>query len=251
MVAMKTDILQASESHLNNACNNPPVASSVDLLSENAQKPQYVMEVSGSDGHLPSSVVRTSSTSSDIPICRICHEPSDKENLLSPCECSGTLGTVHRSCLEQWLAASCSSHCELCHFEFALERMSRPLSEWLKDPTLQHKRRMLCGDIICFLFITPLATLSGWLCVQGTIDHFYFSSSIEAVGLLILSAVLITIYLLWTTASFRYHMSLLKEWRRTNQKVKLLIPRSQVFLSNQLNLITQNSNIIVSKETIV
>ncbi|XP_072134431.1 E3 ubiquitin-protein ligase MARCHF3 [Mobula birostris] len=245
---MKTGNLQASESHLNNASNNPPVASSNGLLS---QKLQYVMEVSGSDDHPPSSMVRTSSISSDIPICRICHEPSDKESLLSPCECSGTLGTVHRSCLEQWLAASCSSHCELCHFEFALERMSRPFSEWLIDPTLQHTRRMLYGDIICFLFITPLATLSGWLCVQGTIDHFYFSSSIEAVGLLILSAVLITIYILWTTASFRYHMRLLKEWRRTNQKVKLLIPRSQVFFSNQPNLITQNSSIIISKETIV
>ncbi|XP_067873707.1 E3 ubiquitin-protein ligase MARCHF3-like [Heterodontus francisci] len=251
MVVMKTDNLQASECHLKDACYNPPIDRSVDLLSENGQKPQCVMEVSGSDGHPPSSVVMTSSTSSDIPICRICHEPSDKENLLSPCECSGTLGTVHRSCLEQWLAASCSSHCELCHFEFALERMPRPLTEWLKDPALQQKRRMLCGDIICFLFITPLASLSGWLCVQGTVDHFYFSSSIEAVGLLILSAVLITIYLLWTTASFRYHIRLLKEWRRTNQNVKLLIPKSQGLLSNQPNLLARNSNIIVSKETIV
>ncbi|GCC30695.1 E3 ubiquitin-protein ligase MARCHF3 [Chiloscyllium punctatum] len=209
------------------------------------------MEGSGSDGHLLSSVVTANSTASDIPICRICHEPSDKENLLSPCECAGTLGTVHCSCLEQWLAASCSNHCEVCHFEFALERMPRPLTEWLKDPALQQKRRMLCGDIICFLFITPLAILSGWLCVQGTVDHFYFSSSVEAVGLLILSAVLITIYLLWTTASFRYHIRLLKEWRQTNQNVKLLIPKSQVLLGKKPNLLAQNTSIIVSKETIV
>ncbi|XP_060708998.1 E3 ubiquitin-protein ligase MARCHF3, partial [Hemiscyllium ocellatum] len=224
---------------------------SINLLTENVQKPQYVMEGSGSDGHLLSSVVTANSTPSDIPICRICHEPSDKENLLSPCECAGTLGTVHRSCLEQWLAASCSNHCEVCHFEFALERMPRPLTEWLKDPALQQKRRMLCGDIICFLFITPLAILSGWLCVQGTVDHFYFSSSVEAIGLLILSAVLITIYLLWTTASFRYHIRLLKEWRRTNQNVKLLIPKSQVLLGKKTHLLAQNTSIIVSKETIV
>ncbi|XP_048418995.1 E3 ubiquitin-protein ligase MARCHF3 isoform X1 [Stegostoma tigrinum] len=249
---MKADNLQATECQLNNVCYNSPNASwSVNLLSENVQKPQYVVEGSGSDGHLPSSVTVTSSISSDIPICRICHEPSDKESLLSPCECAGTLGTVHRSCLEQWLAASCSNHCEVCHFEFALERMPRPLTEWLKDPALQQKRRMLCGDIICFLFITPLASLSGWLCVQGTVDHFYFSSSVEAVGLLILSAVLITIYLLWTTASFRYHFRLLKDWRRTNQNVKLLIPKSQVLFGNKANLLAQNSSIIVSKETIV
>uniref|UniRef100_UPI00398E60DA E3 ubiquitin-protein ligase MARCHF3 n=1 Tax=Pristiophorus japonicus TaxID=55135 RepID=UPI00398E60DA len=246
MVAMKTDDLQALECHLYVTTHQLP-----NLLSENAQQPQYVMEVSDTDGHLSSPVVRSSSISSDIPICRICHEASEKENLLSPCECSGTLGTVHRSCLEQWLAASCSSRCELCHFEFALERMAKPLTEWLKDPALQQKRRMLCGDIICFLFITPLASLSGWLCVQGTIDHFYFSSSLEAIALLILSAVLITIYLLWTTASFQYHIRMLKEWRRTNQNVKLLIPRSQVLLSNQPNLLAQNTSIIVLKETII
>ncbi|XP_078283332.1 E3 ubiquitin-protein ligase MARCHF3 [Rhinoraja longicauda] len=249
MVAMKIDNLQATENPLNNACDNAANSASVHELPENTSKEQYVMEVTSNDGHPSSSILRTTTT--DIPICRICHDAGDKECLLSPCECSGTLGNVHRSCLEQWLAASCSSHCELCHFQFVLERMSRPLSEWLKDPALQHKRKMLCGDIICFLFITPLATLSGWLCVHGTIDHFDVNSSIEAVGLLILSAVLITIYILWTTASFRYHMRLLKEWRRTNQKVRLLIPQSQVVSSSPPSLAAPNSSTIVSKETIV
>ncbi|KAL0160351.1 hypothetical protein M9458_044076, partial [Cirrhinus mrigala] len=42
----------------------------------------------------------------DRPICRICHEGQDvcnSEGLLSPCDCTGTLGTVHKSCLEKWL----------------------------------------------------------------------------------------------------------------------------------------------------
>ncbi|CAB1339076.1 unnamed protein product [Coregonus sp. 'balchen'] len=41
---------------------------------------------------------------------------------------------------------------------------------WLGSPAMQHQRRTLCGDVICFLFITPLASLSGWLCVQGAMD---------------------------------------------------------------------------------
>lgn len=36
---------------------------------------------------------------------------------------------VHRSCLEHWLTASNTSHCELCRFEFAMERLPKPLSE--------------------------------------------------------------------------------------------------------------------------
>ncbi|NWZ16776.1 MARH3 ligase, partial [Agelaius phoeniceus] len=94
--------------------------------------PQYVMQVSSKDGQLLSSVVRNLAVQSpfnDRPICRICHEGSSHEELLSPCECTGTLGTIHRSCLERWLSSSNTSYCELCHFRFAVERKPRPLVE--------------------------------------------------------------------------------------------------------------------------
>ncbi|NWS70916.1 MARH3 ligase, partial [Crotophaga sulcirostris] len=105
-------------------------SSSVSLASS---CPQYVMQVSARDGQLLSSVVRTLATQScpfsDRPMCRICHEGSSQEDLLSPCECTGTLGTIHRSCLEHWLSSSNTSYCELCHFRFAVERKPRPLVE--------------------------------------------------------------------------------------------------------------------------
>ncbi|NWS46411.1 MARH3 ligase, partial [Probosciger aterrimus] len=91
-----------------------------------------VMPVSTKDGQLLSSITRTLATQSpfnDQPICRICHEGSSQEDLLSPCKCTGTLGTIHRSCLERWLTSSNTSYCELCHFRFAVERKYRPLVE--------------------------------------------------------------------------------------------------------------------------
>ncbi|NWU72968.1 MARH3 ligase, partial [Pterocles burchelli] len=93
---------------------------------------QYVMQVSDTDGQLLSSVVRTLATQSpfnDQPMCRICHEGSSQEDLLSPCQCTGTLGTIHRTCLEHWLSSSNTSYCELCHFRFALKHKPRPLVE--------------------------------------------------------------------------------------------------------------------------
>lgn len=69
---------------------------------------------------------------SDGPICRICHEGGSSEGLLSPCYCTGTLGTVHRSCLEKWLSSSNTSYCELCHTEFSVERRPPPLTEVTK-----------------------------------------------------------------------------------------------------------------------
>lgn len=67
--------------------------------------------------------------SSDGPFCRICHEGANGESLLSPCGCTGTLGAVHKSCLERWLSSSNTSYCELCHTEFAVEKRPRPLTE--------------------------------------------------------------------------------------------------------------------------
>ncbi|XP_039566179.1 E3 ubiquitin-protein ligase MARCHF3 isoform X2 [Passer montanus] len=216
--------------------------------------PQYVMQVSSKDGQLLSSVVRTLAVQSpfnDRPICRICHEGSSHEELLSPCECTGTLGTIHRSCLERWLSSSNTSYCELCHFRFAVERKPRPLVEWLRNPGPQHEKRTLFGDMVCFLFITPLATVSGWLCLRGAVDHLHFSSRLEAVGLIALTVALFTIYLFWTLVSFRYHCRLYHEWRRNNQRVMLLIPKSANVPCTQQSLLGLQPLKRSSKETIV
>lgn len=77
--------------------------------------------------------------------------------------------------------------------------------------------------MVCFLFITPLAAISGWLCLRGAQDHLRLHSRLEAVGLIALTIALFTIYVLWTLVSFRYHCQLYTEWRRTNQKVHLKI----------------------------
>ncbi|XP_064163059.1 E3 ubiquitin-protein ligase MARCHF3-like [Anguilla rostrata] len=192
-------------------------------------QPQYVMQVSAKDGQLLSTVVGTFATPSPLverPMCRICHEGSGQEELLSPCECAGTLGTIHRSCLEHWLSASSTSMCELCHFQFNVQRKTRPLLEWVRSPGLRQAQRTLLGDMVCFLLITPLATISGWLCLRGAVDHLHFSSRLEAVGLIALTVALFTIYLFWTLVSLRYHCRLYNEWRQTNQRVVLLLPKT-------------------------
>ena len=43
--------------------------------------------------------------------CRICLEP---ENLISVCGCKGTMGFVHKDCIDKWKAINLSNTCELC-----------------------------------------------------------------------------------------------------------------------------------------
>ncbi|KAM3625713.1 uncharacterized protein V6R79_016479 [Siganus canaliculatus] len=189
-------------------------------------------------------------SSSEELFCRICHEGRASGELLSPCECSGTLAMVHQACLEHWLTASNSSHCELCHHQFALERLPKPLTEWLCSPSMQQQRRTLCGDAVCFLFITPLASLSGWLCVQGAMD-LYNTNSMEALGLLVLTLALFTIYIFWMMVSVRYHIHLFKTWKETDQRVQLQIPLLSTSTHNQQTPSIDSLTKATNKETMV
>lgn len=194
------------------------------------EHPHYYTQVSAKlDGQLMSPGLDAYTRQCALPenpMCRICHDSAAQEELLSPCECSGTLATIHRSCLEHWLSASGTSLCELCHYQFSVQRKSRSLLEWLQNPSLRQEKRTLFGDMVCFLLITPLATISGWLCLRGAIDHLHFSSRLEAVGLIALTVALFTIYLFWTLVSLRYHCRLYNEWQQSNQRVVLVLPRS-------------------------
>uniref|UniRef100_A0A8C6S6A7 RING-CH-type domain-containing protein n=1 Tax=Neogobius melanostomus TaxID=47308 RepID=A0A8C6S6A7_9GOBI len=172
--------------------------------------------------------------------------------LLSPCDCSGTLALVHQSCLEHWLTASNSSHCELCQHHYSLERQPKPFSEWWCASSMQQQRRTLFGDVLCFLFITPLSSLSGWLCVQGAMD-LYYTNAAEALGLMLLTVSLFTIYVFWSIVSVRYHLHLLRTWRTTDQRVRLKIPSSRCSEPepNPQTVFRKNSEKNTNKETIV
>ncbi|XP_055723313.1 E3 ubiquitin-protein ligase MARCHF2-like isoform X2 [Salvelinus fontinalis] len=163
-----------------------------------AGQAQYVAKVTAKDGRSLSTVVKAVGSQSNEGMCRICHEGAGGETLLSPCDCTGTLGKVHKSCLEKWLSSSNTSYCELCHTEFTVERRPQPLTQWLRDPGPRSEKRTLLCDMACFLLITPLAAISGWLCLRGAQDHLTLNSRLEAVGLIALTIALFTIYILWT-----------------------------------------------------
>uniref|UniRef100_A0AAY4E8G9 E3 ubiquitin-protein ligase MARCHF2 n=1 Tax=Denticeps clupeoides TaxID=299321 RepID=A0AAY4E8G9_9TELE len=207
------------------------------------QRAQYVTQVTAKDGRLEIIIIAV--------LGNFFLHGGNGEGLLSPCDCTGTLGTVHKSCLEKWLSSSNTSYCELCHTEFTIERRPRPLTEWLRDPGPRNEKRTLFCDMVCFLFITPLAAISGWLCLRGAQDHLHFNSRLEAVGLIALTIALFTIYILWTLVSFRYHCQLYSEWRRTNQKVRLLIPDVKGAQSTQHSLLSTKLLKKTADETVV
>lgn len=87
-----------------------------------------------------------------------------------------------------------------CHSltSFCFSSLLRLTPQWLRDPGPRNEKRTLFCDMVCFLFITPLAAISGWLCLRGAQDHLQLRSWLQAVGLIALTIALFTIYVLWT-----------------------------------------------------
>ena len=90
--------------------------------------------------------------------CRICLE--DNDELIKPCKCNGTIAYVHKACLETWINASGSNHCEICNdvylppydtpvpIEAGDEHVEDCFDELLKD-----LQKILIVNMLCIVLI--------------------------------------------------------------------------------------------------
>uniref|UniRef100_A0A914CJA0 RING-CH-type domain-containing protein n=1 Tax=Acrobeloides nanus TaxID=290746 RepID=A0A914CJA0_9BILA len=80
----------------------------------------------------------------DIPICRICMDGEQPSDLISPCDCRGSMSFVHRHCLDQWYAMRRNESCDTCYCKYAKKWCGmKPISEWWKLPPLSLYRLQL------------------------------------------------------------------------------------------------------------
>ncbi|XP_035218496.1 E3 ubiquitin-protein ligase MARCH3-like isoform X2 [Stegodyphus dumicola] len=165
-----------------------------------------------------------SPAASSGPICRICHEGDTKEDLVSPCRCTGTVGLVHLTCMERWLSTRYETNdkCEICNYTFATVRSPKSVLEYIRSDENLMQRRSLMGDMTCFLLLTPLAVVSSFLCVEGAKKQVAWGNSLEAGCLMALATFLVTMYSIWNILTFRYHLKGYMRWRSRNQNVRLL-----------------------------
>ena len=111
-------------------------------------------------------------------VCRICYSTGDLQSLITPCDCSGTMGILHQQCLERWLEISNTSKCEICQHEYevirypksllyvseATSRVARSTSslwcfQFLTNPLRPSDVRYLINDLLLFIFLTAII---GW-----------------------------------------------------------------------------------------
>ena len=134
------------------------------------------------------------------------------DNLISPCDCTGTLGLVHKSCLEKWLSASNKTECEICKYRFNTSRHPRSVWQWFRSHQGLNCHQGLYGDVLCLLILTPPCLVSIYLCGMGS--AMYMRHGLwEAMGLAMLCCFLFATFLLWVVITVRLVIPYRTPWQ--------------------------------------
>ncbi|GLH10684.1 Uncharacterized protein GBIM_15599 [Gryllus bimaculatus] len=154
-------------------------------------------------------------------VCRICHEEDSPESLISPCNCMGSLGRMHRKCLEKWLSMSNSDRCEICKYRFHVTYRTRHIGQWLLSDGVMGPKCFL-GDMICLLVLLPLSIMSVYLCAFAA--HSYMNKhEWQATGLALLCLILLIAFVIWSGLTFRFHYLRFRDWQRSNLIVQVIV----------------------------
>lgn len=175
-------------------------------------------------------------------LCRICQTNTVNEDLISPCNCKGSLAYVHYSCLERWLNQSCRNYCELCMYQYeVIETQRYSLCEaillWIRHPA---SRTQLQTDL---LIATVLTLLTIGVIVVSWHGMEYMAVEVNKMGIsrmwvhgflftlltIVIAGYSIIIYLL-----ARDNIKLFYTWWKNMVDVKLLIP-STICLASRVN----------------
>lgn len=132
--------------------------------------------------------------------CRICFDKDNQEDMIAPCNCSGSSKYVHRECLDKWRAQNPSNdnfnRCNQCLFNYVLENPRAVVSEAVRKKKLTKANTtsiVLMYTSCIFVFIVTLILIK-------TLDYNNIISSKLQSGHFILSALLVT----FTTAFILY-----------------------------------------------
>merc|ERR1711892_7565 len=128
-------------------------------------------------GHSSSSSTISSRTDSR-PLCRICHSNSgidSKEtrpgDLITPCNCKGTLELVHRNCLDRWLRTADTKSCELCHYRFKMKSDMKPFCHWKPLSMTANERNRLLMSITFHIIALACVVWSLFVLIDKTAEE--------------------------------------------------------------------------------
>jgi hypothetical protein len=118
-------------------------------------------------------------------ICRICFDGSTREDVISPCACSGSSKWVHRACLDKWRTTRedrAFSRCTECLKSYTLISTSPDTNSekcWRKTKFILYVFRDLS---IAFVLTQSIVFIIAWVvwCSDGSSGHGYLIKLLRA-----------------------------------------------------------------------
>ncbi|RWR99739.1 hypothetical protein B4U79_19203, partial [Dinothrombium tinctorium] len=92
----------------------------------------------------------------DQKSCRICI--SSKGELITPCNCRAKFAYVHRECLSHWLESNLSEICDICRFEYLIDKKPKAVTDWLWE---EEEERNDIFIVIILLTVITYAIMLG------------------------------------------------------------------------------------------
>jgi len=166
-----------------------------------------------------------SNSSKDSIFCRICHQnetsDTEKPDLISPCNCMGSMANVHQHCLQRWASIASTSSCDICGFNYSCRKKYPSFLKWIRQV-------MASKEFTVELLITVLMLISTPLIIAATVLSSLVRYSEEmAFKPLVYSLWTITIFswilysvMLYCTVRF-LHKSF-TDWRDKNTTIELV-----------------------------
>ena len=167
--------------------------------------------------------------------CKICIDEGDL--IQSPCNCTGSVGLVHATCLETWLSSSNTRECELCKHDIDVYLRNRTFSEvcnklhneskgfnYIFFPFFQWIKGLNGQDrLFCYLLFTILLLFAFVIFIV-----IHFNEEKPSGSLLDLAFLILVVYL--CDLVYQEFIDLcdlvyqeFKDWQKENQEVKLAI----------------------------
>lgn len=100
------------------------------------------------DNTLPKKNKDMDSDSSNDILCRICYRKIDlketHDDVLAPCNCSGSIKYMHDECFNKWYHEKNKSKCEICLFNFPIMTITDPTTNTIsnQEPGMYNRRQM-------------------------------------------------------------------------------------------------------------
>ncbi|KAH6919856.1 hypothetical protein HPB50_029157 [Hyalomma asiaticum] len=175
---------------------------------------------SGAQQGVSAESLNLSNSSDGAPTCRICFFGDEKQPLLDPCNCRGSIGFMHRDCLERWIQRTMDPQCQVCQFRFTVRKQPEPAWRVLSNGEARRPvlRYMALG--VLFLLASAFVFTLAWLYAVSLVPRV---GEKWAVTVVVFLAVQNMLWSYFPFVSFRNSYRAYKKWREETATLKLVL----------------------------